>query len=88
MWWWLLGWCLLVLLGAAFLGLVVWGLVKRLLELGRAMGHSFERLSPALEQISESYTPARSVLSDPTSAVAAPRRRRRGAGHRLRRGVG
>jgi hypothetical protein len=37
MWWWLLGWCLLVLLGAAFLGLVVWGLVKRLLELGRAM---------------------------------------------------
>jgi hypothetical protein len=87
MWWWLLGWCVLVLLGAVFLGLVGWGLVKRVMELGRAFGHSAERLAPALEQISESYTPARSVLSDPTAAPAAPRRRR-GAGHRRRRGVG
>jgi hypothetical protein len=80
MWWWLLGWCLLVVLGAAFLGLVVWGLVKRFLELGRALGRSAERLSPALEQLTQPYEPARSVLSDP-SAVPA---RRRGAGHRRR----
>jgi hypothetical protein len=87
MWWWLLGWCVLVLLGAGFLGLVAWGLVKRVMELGRAFGRSAERLAPALEQISESYTPARSVLSDPSSPLAAPRRRR-AAGHRRRWGVG
>jgi hypothetical protein len=86
MWWWLLGWCVLLLLGAGFLGLVGWGLVKRVIELGRAFGRSAERLAPALEQITESYTPARSVLSDPTTVSAAPRRR--GAGHRRRRGVG
>jgi hypothetical protein len=88
MWWWLLGWCVLVLLGAGFLGLVGWGLVRRLMELGRAFGRSAERLAPALEQISDSYTPARSVLSDPTSAEAPPHRRRRAAAHRRRWGVG
>jgi hypothetical protein len=87
MWWWLLGWCLLVLLGAGFLGLVGWGLVKRVMELGRAFARSAERLAPALEQISASYTPARSVLSDPTTATTAPRRRRTAA-HRRRWGVG
>ena len=87
MWWWLLGWCVLVLLGAVFLGLVAWGLVKRVLELGRAFARSAERLAPVLEQISESYTPARSVLSDPVSAEVPPRRRR-AAAHRRRWGVG
>ena len=84
MWWWVLGWCALVLLGAAFLGLVVWGLVKRVMELGRALGRSAERLSPALEQITDSYAPARSVLSDPTTTPGP----RRGAAHRRRWGVG
>ena len=83
MWWWLLGWCVLVLLGAGFLGLVVWGLVKRVMELGRALGRSAERLSPALEQITDSYAPARSVLSEPASAPPP----RRGARHRRRWGV-
>ena len=83
MWWWLLGWCVLVLLGAGFLGLVVWGLVKRVMELGRALGRSAERLSPALEQITDSYAPARSVLSDPATAPPP----RRGARHRRRWGV-
>jgi hypothetical protein len=87
MWWWLLGWCVLVLLAAGFLGLVGWGLVKRVMELGRAFARSAERLAPALEQISESHTPARSVLSDPASAPPAPRRHR-AAGHRRRWGVG
>jgi Sec-independent protein translocase protein TatA len=84
MWWWLLGWCVLLVLAAAFLALVVWGLVKRFMELGRALGSSAERLSPAMEQIAQSYEPARSVLSDPTGV---PVRRRR-AGHRRRWGVG
>jgi hypothetical protein len=84
MWWWVLGWCVLVLLGAGFLGLVVWGLVKRVLELGRAFGRSAERLAPALEQITDSYAPARSVLSDPATTPHP----RRGARHRHRWGVG
>jgi CHASE1-domain containing sensor protein len=93
MWWWLLGWCVLVLLGIGFLALVCWGLVKRIMELGRAFARSADRLAPALEQISDSYTPARSVLSDPTAPPAAPRRRRgaghrRAVGHRRRWGVG
>ena len=78
------GWFVLVLLGIAFLGLVVWGLVKRFIELGRAFARSAERLSPALEQITQSYTPARSVLSDPTTTPGP----RRGAAHRRRWGVG
>ncbi|HET8617063.1 MAG TPA: hypothetical protein VFL94_16200 [Actinomycetales bacterium] len=91
MWWWVLGWCVLVLLGLLFLGLVVWGLVKRLIELGRAVGQSAERLSPALEQITEAYVPARSVLSDPDGVPRRARtsrhRGRRGAGRRRSRGV-
>jgi hypothetical protein len=91
MWWWVLGWCVLVLLGLLFLGLVAWGLVKRLIELGRAVADSAERLSPALEQITESYVPAKSVLSEPDAVPlrrrATTRRGRRGAGHRRRRGV-
>jgi len=87
MWWWLLGWFVLVLAGAGFLALVGWGLVKRIMELGRAFGRSAERLAPALEQISQPSTPVRSVLSDPTSPLPA-RHRRRGVGHRRRRGVG
>jgi CHASE1-domain containing sensor protein len=88
MWWWLLGWCVLVLLGLLFLGMVAWGLVKRIIELGRALGRSADRLAPALDQISEAYVPARSVLSDPGAAPAPRRRsRRKAAGHRGARGV-
>jgi hypothetical protein len=83
MWWWVLGWCVLVLLALGFLGLVAWGLVKRGIELGSELGRSADRLSTALEQISESYVPARSVLSDPAATPTA----RRGRGHRGRRGV-
>jgi hypothetical protein len=82
MWWWVLGWCVLVLLGLMFLGLVVWGLVKRVIELGRALGQSAERLSPTLDAIVEPYAPARSVLSDPLTVP----RRRRASGRRRSRG--
>ena len=92
MWWWVLGWVVLVLLGLLALGLVVWGLVRRVIELGREVSRSADRLAPALEQVAESYVPARSVLSDP-DAPPPPRRRRRGrnradALHRRTRGVG
>ena len=92
MWWWLLGWVVLVLLGLLFLGLVVWGLVKRVLELGREVGRSADRLSPALETITAPYVPARSVLSDPGATPARPRgrtrrRNRADALHRRTRGV-
>jgi hypothetical protein len=85
--WWVLGWCVLVLLGLGFLALVGWGLVKRVMELGSALARSAERLSPALEQIGDAYTPARSVLSDPGQQVAARRHHRRSS-HRRRRSVG
>ncbi len=91
MWWWVLGWVVLVLLGLLFLGLVAWGLVRRVIELGRELGRSAERLSPALEQITESYVPARSVLSEPSTTPSRGRpgrgRTRGGARHRRRWGV-
>jgi hypothetical protein len=92
MWWWVLGWVVLVLLGLLFLGLVTWGLVRRVIELGREMSRSADRLAPALEQVTETYRPARSVLSEPGSAPPS-RRRTRGrnrveALHRRPRGVG
>jgi hypothetical protein len=85
--WWVLGWCVLVLLGLGFLALVGWGLVKRVMELGSALARSAERLSPALEQIGDAYTPARSVLSDP-GQQSPTRRHRRGSVRRRRRSVG
>lgn len=87
MWWWLLGWCVLVLLGLAFLGLVAWGLVRRVIDLGHELGRSADRLSPALEQITDTYVPARSVLSEPDALPDLAARRRRTARHRGRRGV-
>lgn len=92
MWWWVLGWVVLVLLGLLFLGLVVWGLVRRVIELGRELSRSADRLAPAFEQVTETYVPARSVLSDRDGA-APPRRRTRNrnradALHRRTRGVG
>jgi hypothetical protein len=92
MWWWVLGWCVLVLLALVFLGLVVWGLVKRVIELGREISRSADRLAPALEQVTEAYVPAPSVLSDPSTAPSPQRRARRrsraGARHRRPQGVG
>jgi hypothetical protein len=77
MWWWVLGWVVLVLLGGVFLGLVVWGLVRRVIELGREVGRSADRLAPVLTQVGETYVPARSVLSDQDGAPPPRRRTRR-----------
>ena len=91
MWWWVLGWVVLMLLGLLFLGRVVWGDVRRVIELGREVSRSADRLAPAFDQVTEGYVPARSVLSDPDS-TAPPRRRHRGRNrgegpHRRARGL-
>lgn len=78
MWWWILTWVLLVLAAAVVLGLVVWGVIRRGIALGRQLAVSAETVSretSALRAATEQYRPEPSVLVDP-DAAPDPRRRR------------
>ena len=87
MWWWILTWVLLFVAAAVVLGLVVWGVIRQGLALGRQLAASAETVSretSALRSAVQPYRPEPSVLVDP-DAVPDPRRRRAGAPKRRRR---
>jgi hypothetical protein len=83
---WVLLWVVLLLLAAALIGWLAWGLVRKVFALGRELGRSAELVGPVLEQLPEPYSPASSVLADPSSLpVASPRPGRGRSGHRRAR---
>lgn len=80
---WVLLWVVLVLLAAALLGWLAWGVLRKVFALGRELGNSAALVGPVLEQLPEPYSPASSVLTDPSSLPDVPARHGRGrSGHR------
>lgn len=78
MWWWILVWVLLVVGACAVLTLVVWRLVGQAIALGRELATTADRFSTVLSPLHEPYTPAASVLADPSKIPAGgPTRGRR-----------
>ena len=90
MWWWILIWVLLVVAAAVVLGLVVWGVIRQGIALGRQLvvsGETVSRETAALRGVGERYRPEPSVLVDPEAAPGPRTRapRRGGRPHRRRR---
>jgi hypothetical protein len=67
MWWWILGWVLLVLLALAFHGWLGWRLVKKGVRLGRQLAESADRAALVRDVRHEPYRPAASVLAEPAA---------------------
>ena len=83
---WVLLWVVLVLLAVALLGWLAWGVVRKVFALGRELGRSAELVGPVLQQMPEPYSPASSVLADPSSLPDVPPGHGRGrSGHRRAR---
>ena len=83
---WVLLWVVLVLLAAVLLGWLAWGVVRKVFALGRELGRSAQLVGPVLEQLPEPYSPASSVLTDPSSLpVVPPGHGRDRSGHRRAR---
>ncbi|WP_460446634.1 hypothetical protein [Angustibacter aerolatus] len=68
--WWVLIWIVLALGALAFLGLLGWRLIKQVIELGRELGRSGEKVATALEPVHEAYRPEPPVLLDPAGTTA------------------
>jgi hypothetical protein len=71
MWWWILGWALLILLALVFHAWLGWRLVKQAVRLGRQLGDSAEQARPIMEVGRQPYQPAVSVLVDPSTGPSS-----------------
>ena len=82
MWWWVLAWTVLVLLAAAVLGGLAWGVVRRGVALGRELAQAGARpgeLAARVEPPPAPHLPRHAVLDDPSVLRAQHEEQRAGA---------